>query len=169
MFRHRCHVILARHFAVEEEEHSMSNFKRNMVLSAALAALCAASAPALAARGHGGGGHWGGGHWGGGHHGGHWGWGAGAVIGGALVAGALLSPWYYRPYYYYPSYTVVEYPEPTVYYQQPVAPAAVTVAPSAPADAGNWWYYCNDTRSYYPYVQSCASQWQRVAPQAPSR
>jgi hypothetical protein len=141
----------------------MSNFKRNVVLGAALAAVCAVSTPAVAARG----GH---GHWGGHRSHGHWGWGAGAVIGSAVVAGALLSPWYYRPYYYYPSYTVVEYPAaPTVYYQQPVAPAAATVAPAAPADSGNWWYYCNDTRSYYPYVQSCASQWQRVAPQAPAR
>ena len=156
----------------------MSNFKRNVVLGAALAALFAASAPTLAARGHGGGHGWGGHHRGGHHHHhGGWRWGAGAVIGSALVAGALLSPWYYRPYYsypayypaYYPSYSVYEYPAaPTVYYQQPVAPA-VTVAPAAPTESGNWWYYCNDTRSYYPYVQSCASQWQRVAPQSPAR
>jgi hypothetical protein len=143
----------------------MFKSKRNFVLSAALAALCATGGSAIAAPGHGG---WHGGH--GGWHGG-WGWGAGAVVGSAIVAGALLSPWYYRPYYYYPTYpTVVEYvpSAPTVYYQQPAyqqPPAAV--APAAPADSGNWWYYCNDSKTYYPYAQSCASGWQRVAPSAP--
>jgi len=102
------------------------------------------------------------------------------VIGSAVVASALLSPWYYRPYYYpayyptayYPAYypsTVVEVAPaaPTVYYQQPSAPAAA--APGAPADSGNWWYYCNESKTYYPYVKECPSPWQRVAPQAPAR
>ena len=101
-------------------------------------------------------------------HGG-WGWGAGAVIGSAIVASALVSPWYYRPYYYEPVYptTVIEVapPAPTVYYQQPSAPAVA----AAPADSGNWWYYCNESKTYYPYVKECPSPWQRVAPQAPAR
>jgi hypothetical protein len=139
----------------------MSSFTRKFVLAGALAAACAASAPALAQRHHGGGGHW---------HGG-WGWGAGAVIGSAIVASALVSPWYYPSYpsyYYGPAYpTVVEIapPAPTVYYQQPSAPAVA----AAPADSGNWWYYCNESRTYYPYVKECPSPWQRVAPQAPAR
>jgi hypothetical protein len=93
-----------------------------------------------------------------------------------VVASALLSPWYYRPYYYYPAYpayypvypATVEYAPaaPTVYYQQPAAPAAV--APST-GDSGNWWYYCADSKTYYPYVNSCASEWQRVPPSAPTR
>ena len=149
----------------------MFNFKRSIVLPAAMALATAVSGSALAAPGHGGW-HGGGGHGGGGHWGGHgWGWGAGAVIGGAVVAGALLSPWYYRPYYYdygpaYPAYypapypVVVESAPSTVYVEQASAPR-VAAAP----DSGNWWYYCNESRAYYPYVRECPSQWQRVAPQ----
>src|SRR5262249_51568529 len=28
------------------------------------------------------------------------------------------------------------------------------------------WYYCDETRSYYPYVRECASGWRQVAPPA---
>jgi hypothetical protein len=66
---------------------------------------------------------------------------------------------YYPPYpYYYPSPIVVQQ-QPTVYVEQPAAPQA---QPQQPA---GYWYYCNDSRAYYPYVKDCASPWQRVAPQ----
>jgi len=26
------------------------------------------------------------------------------------------------------------------------------------------WYYCNDTRAYYPYVRECRSGWLQVVP-----
>lgn len=141
------------------------NFTKKFI-AAALLAVAAVSTPALADRG----GHRGGG-WQHGYHGHGGGWhrgygNAGAIIGGAIVAGALLSPWYYPGYYpgYYSTYpTVVEVSPaaPTVYVQQPqaVQPAAV-----AAADPGSWWYYCNESRAYYPYVKECASPWQRVAP-----
>ena len=32
------------------------------------------------------------------------------------------------------------------------------------AHAEGYWYYCPDTKTYYPYVQSCASRWQEVVP-----
>ena len=35
-----------------------------------------------------------------------------------------------------------------------------------PASDG-YWYYCPDSRSYYPYVRECASKWERVPPQPP--
>jgi hypothetical protein len=71
--------------------------------------------------------------------------------------------WYYPPPAYY-------YPAPVVVQSQPVyierAPAQA--APAAPAAAPEqYWYYCGDTKTYYPYVKQCASPWQRVAPQAP--
>lgn len=70
-------------------------------------------------------------------------------------------PYYYPPYYYpnyYPQPVVVQ--QPPVYVEQnPPAPAASQPAPAA------YWYYCTDSRAYYPYVKECASPWQRVAPQ----
>jgi hypothetical protein len=66
---------------------------------------------------------------------------------------------YYSPYYYEPRVVVVD--PPPVYVERESAP----VAPPAPAAAAeNYWYYCNDSRAYYPYVRDCATGWQRVAP-----
>ena len=73
-------------------------------------------------------------------------------------------PYYYYPPYYYPAY----YPAPVVVQQQ--APVyiernpqpAPSAQPSAPA---GYWYYCADSRAYYPYVKECPGGWQRVAPQ----
>lgn len=72
-------------------------------------------------------------------------------------------PRYYAPYYYpayYPAPVVVQQQAP-VYIEQIPQPAP-SVQPSAPA---NYWYYCNDSRAYYPYVRDCPGGWQRVAPQ----
>lgn len=84
---------------------------------------------------------------------------------------------YYRPYYapyaYYPP-AVVAAPPVTYVEQSPSgAPQYSTPqyapAPQAQAQAEQSWYFCRESNSYYPYVQSCASPWQRVAPspQAP--
>ncbi len=138
-------------------------FRLKALISAVLLAAVAASGVALADRGGGRYAGHGGGYYGG-HGGGHYYGRAGAIVGGALVTGALLSPWYYRGPYYYPSYpTVIEVspPAPTVYIQQPRADQPVT------DDAGAWWYYCNESQTYYPYVKECASPWQRVSPTPP--
>lgn len=58
------------------------------------------------------------------------------------------APFYAVPRYYYPA--PVYYAPPPVYIEQPQAQGV--------------WYYCADTQTYYPYVQSCASGWQRVLP-----
>ena len=64
---------------------------------------------------------------------------------------------YYYPGYYYP----VVYPtQPGTYVEQGAAPA-----PSEPAGC---WYYCEPSRTYYPYVKECPSDWQRV-PAVPPR
>lgn len=68
-------------------------------------------------------------------------------------------PYYYPPpyYYYSPSYPPVVTSQPTVYVEQGSQPA--------PQPAQNYWYYCADSRAYYPYVKDCPGGWQRVAPQ----
>ena len=69
------------------------------------------------------------------------------------------APYYYPPYYpYYPPATVVA-PQPQTYIEQ----GAPQAAPAQPAPQ-NYWYYCPDSRAYYPYVRDCASGWQRVSP-----
>lgn len=72
-------------------------------------------------------------------------------------------PVFYPPYHYYPRY----YYPPTVIVPAPAAPPVYIEQPqvSAPASGdAHFWYYCRDTRTYYPYVQTCASPWQPVVP-----
>jgi|GEM_PF-689533 len=45
------------------------------------------------------------------------------------------------------------------------ATAPITVQNPSVAPPGSWWYYCSDTRSYYPTVSDCASPWQLIAAQ----
>ena len=83
--------------------------------------------------------------------------------------GAPLFPYYspyYYPRYYYPP-TVVAPAAPPVYIEQGSAAPVVAPGPSAPSaqTSGAFWYYCPDSRTYYPYVQSCATPWQQVVPQ----
>lgn len=68
-------------------------------------------------------------------------------------------PWVFPPpYYYYPPRVVVLPPAPPpVYIEQ--APAA--------APAPSYWYYCEASRAYYPYVKDCPGGWMAVAPTPP--
>lgn len=121
-------------------------------------------------------------------HGGH------ARVGVFIGAPLLFAPWWVesRPYYpsYYPSYYYAPPPvvvrervvvrEPLVFYDErgnPVSPAqpqvqarmqqprpALQPEPGGPAPT---WYFCADSQKYHPYVQTCASPWQRVVPQSP--
>ena len=58
-------------------------------------------------------------------------------------------PYYYPPYYYEPR-TVVVPAQPQRYIEQ-----------SQPSDS---WYYCAESKTYYPYVKDCPGGWQRVSP-----
>ena len=101
--------------------------------------------------------HWHEGHWYHGDHGGRLGW--------WWAVGGL---WYFypAPVYPYPD----PYAPPAVIYQ-PQDPAAVyqeqgptpedQAAPDSPPPAQNW-YYCNSSKTYYPYVSSCPEGWQTV-------
>lgn len=89
-------------------------------------------------------------------HGGH-------VRFGVAIGGPAF--WYYPPpYYYYPPYyypPVVTVPAtPPVYIER-------NDAAGAERPASSYWYYCPDSRTYYPYVKECASAWQRVEPRPP--
>jgi len=70
------------------------------------------------------------------------------------------------------------YPEPYVYrpYHYPPTAAGPIYSPDyvergdvpeSPAPA-NWWYYCAEADTYYPYVSECPGGWVQVAPQPPS-
>ena len=93
---------------------------------------------------HFGGPYWGPGYWGPGYWGG---------------------PWWGPPAYYYPAPVYVTPPEPKVYLER----AEVEAAAAQPRASTDWWYYCEASRGYYPYVKSCPSGWQRVPPAPPSR
>ena len=74
-------------------------------------------------------------------------------------------PWWWGPpAYYYPAPVYVAPPEPKVYVER----SQVEAAPRERA-SGDWWYYCEPSRSYYPYVKTCPSGWQRVPPAPPQR
>ena len=73
-------------------------------------------------------------------------------------------PIYPAPYYYpWPGYY---YPGPV--YAAPVAPVYIEPpqTQSAPQPE-HYWYYCPDSKTYYPYVTQCAGAWQRVLPRPP--
>jgi hypothetical protein len=114
------------------------------LLLAALALAGAASEPAWA-RGRGG-------------HPGHRHYGGARVAVGVIVAAPAF--WYFSAR---PLVPVAAAPAAApVYIERGDAQAA------SGQSAGEWWYYCADTRAYYPYVKECASEWQRVAPQPPA-
>ena len=90
----------------------------------------------------------------------------GLAHGGHVRFGVALGGpyWYYPAPYYYP---------PPYYYYPPVP--AVPAYPPVYVERGDlaepaqsYWYYCPDTKTYYPYVKECASPWQRVEPRPPS-
>jgi len=108
-------------------------------------------------------GPWRGGGWGPGWWGpaGWWGsagwWGPGPWPGGWWAGGAWPGPWWGSGVWVQPaSPTVVVAPE---------APVFVERSPQAEPPAQVWWYWCNESRAYYPYVNQCPAGWQRVAPQ----
>ena len=88
----------------------------------------------------------------------------GAAFVGFGVGFAYPWSWYYPPPYYYPGYY---YPQPVAYPAQPVTYVEQGAAP-APAEQPAGWYYCEASRTYYPYVKECPSGWLRV-PAVPPR
>jgi hypothetical protein len=73
------------------------------------------------------------------------------------------APWYYGPppYYYYPPPGAVSNPPVTYIERQDAQQHA------APAASTDFWYYCEQSKTYYPYVKTCPGGWQRVTPTPP--
>ncbi|MDE1183508.1 hypothetical protein [Paraburkholderia sp.] len=92
---------------------------------------------------------------------------------GVYIGGGV--PYYYPvapvPYYYGPPPVVVQDAEPQEYIEQgqPQGPAqqpGVAADPQA-ASAGTW-YYCDASKTYYPYVKTCQAGWREVPAQPPA-
>ncbi len=132
----------------------MSKKNRIALVATALATALLVS-PAWADRGYG--------HYG--HGDGGWGWGLGLLLGTAILIDATQPRAVYFPS---PAYVA-----PPVYVQPPVVMAAPVAYVSSPPQAQpaepSWWYYCNSSSSYYPYVRNCPEGWTRVSPQPPGQ
>ncbi|HYM04026.1 MAG TPA: hypothetical protein VET85_13825 [Stellaceae bacterium] len=98
---------------------------------------------------------------------------AGAVVGAAatiatapfwLLSGTPPFGYYAPPYYAAPSYYAAGYYAPPYSTYAPpystYAPSYSTYAPPAPA--GNAYYFCPTSKSFYPNVASCAVAWRPV-------
>lgn len=83
-------------------------------------------------------------------------------------------PWRHsRPYYWprvyappvivAPSPVYIEQSPPVIYVERERPPPAPVVSSSASLETG-YWYFCNESQTYYPYVKECAGAWQKVAP-----
>ncbi|MDR3101565.1 MAG: hypothetical protein LBV73_31420 [Paraburkholderia sp.] len=113
------------------------------ILGAATAALACASGAAQAAR-------------------------VGVFIGGGV-------PYYYPvapvPYYYAPAPVVVAPPPQAPEYIEQGQPQAQAPGDDSANGGENsdTWYYCDASKTYYPYVKQCSSGWRAVPAQpAPS-
>jgi len=90
------------------------------------------------------------------------------------VAGA---PYYYANDVYYTQapggYAVAQPPANAQIAEAPppaggVPPLAAGPAPAPQAPAASTWYYCESSKSFYPYVSQCAAGWKQV-PATPPR
>jgi hypothetical protein len=79
------------------------------------------------------------------------------VLGAPLYWPSYYRPYAYRPYGWYAQPPVIVQQAPVTYVQRETPPATVATE--------EYWYFCPDTRSYYPYTQTCPSEWLQVVPQ----
>jgi hypothetical protein len=102
---------------------------------------------------------WGGGHGFGGHgfhHSFHHGFGGPRI---AIGIGPFWGPYGYA--YAYPYAYPYAYAYPPVV-SQPSQQLSIQPPSSLPS-----WYYCDNTKGYYPYVRQCPGGWRPVAPTPP--
>ena len=93
---------------------------------------------------------------------------------GVLASGTVMAHGVRFGFHFgFPIFPPVWYhPPPVYYYPPPVVtmppPAYIERADSQASSAPeHYWYYCPDSKTYYPYVRECASTWQRVSPRPP--
>ncbi len=95
---------------------------------------------------------------------------AGGHVGVYIGAGPW--PYYYpvvpAPYYYGPAPVVVAPPAPQApdYVEQGQAQQGPAEQEAGPTEGGDTWYYCDASKTYYPYVKQCPSGWREVPAQA---
>lgn len=93
-----------------------------------------------------------------------------ARVGVYIGGGGGYYPW--APYYYPPYPPVVAVPvpvpapEPQEYVEQ--GQPGATTADGEPTQTAGTWYYCDATKTYYPYAKECRSGWRPVPAQPPA-
>jgi hypothetical protein len=136
----------------------MKPLRQSLVMVVVVMIIVCAGEMAFSAGGHSGGGHYRGGHYGGYYRGPDF----GVVIGGPYWGASWNYPYYYPYYnpYYYPYAPEVTVPSrPQEYIEQ-------SQRKSSPRSSGVW-YFCPESKSYYPYVRECPGGWQKVPAQPP--
>lgn len=107
----------------------------------------------------------------------------GVVVGVPWAWGGGWYGGYYPPYYGgyygaygYPGYGYPGYGYPGYGYYPPAVVSVPSSPPTyiergtpdaAPGGSSAYWYYCEQSRTYYPYVKECPGGWKQVTPQAP--
>ena len=86
-----------------------------------------------------------------------------AHVGVFIGGGGYYYPWGVPYYYPYPPAVAVPVPVPAQ--PQEYVEQGQPAADPAPGQQSGTWYYCDDTRSYYPYVKSCSTGWRPVPAQ----
>lgn len=64
------------------------------------------------------------------------------------IVGALTGPALAQQQLHWYHIAMVQIPDPTL----------------PPGKAPGYWYYCDNSRQYYPYVSTCARGWRAVTP-----
>ena len=95
-------------------------------------------------------------------------WGHGHSHSRVVIGVGVPFGWGYWPYW--------NYPAPYGYYPRAVAPADPVIYvergdadPEPTQDPSQYWYFCRDSKTYFPYVKECPTPWQRVVPHSPPR
>jgi hypothetical protein len=90
------------------------------------------------------------------------------VSGGIVVASPLWYPSYPYPYPYPYAAPVAggpAYAEVPTYSDSPAYSDAPNSDAQGYSERNDYWYYCPDSQTYYPYVQTCQSPWVQVLPE----